>query len=164
MSRPPVRPFPLRIVAPVRIVLLAAILAAVSFSAAPAQTIADLREALEQGGGWVPIEIRDGRGTVETLAVPTGGLLIHGYFQVWDGNPGTWNFTASDLVNRTEAEDPLLEVETRAGEKVDFSQRTGLVSRLRLDVRWSEPGDTTLWVWVGLGEDAPPPTTRGSGG
>lgn len=146
-----------------RTALLTVTLCGTGAAATSAQTMEDLRAALEQGGGWVPIEIRDGRGTVETRPLPTGGLLIRGYFQVWDENPGTWRITASDLASRTPGDQPLLETEARAGERVTFSRRTGLVSRLKVDVRWSEPGDTTLWVWVGLGEDPPPPTTRGSG-
>lgn len=127
------------------------------------QTLADLREALEQGGGWVPIEVRNGRATLETAPIPTGGLLVQGYFQVWDENSGTWRITASDPLNQAPGEEPILDVEARAGERVPFSRRAGLVSRLTVDVRWSEPGDTTLWLWVGLGEDPPPPTVRGPG-
>lgn len=139
------------------------VLASVGPPAASGQTLADLRAVLEEGGGWVPLEVRDGRATVETRAVPTGGLLIQGYFQIQDETPGVWRITASDPLNQSPGDDPLLEVEARAGERVPFSRRAGMVSRLEVDIRWSEPGDTTLWVWVGLGEDPPPPTTRGSG-
>ena len=36
------------------------------------------------------------------------------------------------------------------GERVPFRYRTGRRAQLSVDVRWSEPRDTTLVVWVGL--------------
>lgn len=125
---------------------------------AQAQTLADLMAALEQGGGWVSIEIQGGRGNLQTLAVPTGGLLVEGYFQIWEHNSGRWSISATDLLSEAGRSSPLLQVQARPGQRVWFAHRTGMMARLRVDVEWSEPGDTTLWVWVGLGgDDAPEP-------
>ncbi len=111
-----------------------------------AQSIEDLRRAMNEGGGWVSVDIKGGRGTLQSAPVPTVGLQLSGFIRVWDQNPGTWRIRARDLSR----DQSVLEVATRAGQAVPFSYRTGIVSQLRVDIQWSEADDTTLWVWVGL--------------
>lgn len=120
-------------------------LLAVTAPRASAQTFADLVATLRAGGGWVSIPIEDGEGQLVTRAVPTGGMTLAGCVQVWSGHSGRWELDATDLrAERT------LEMRARAGQSVPFSHKTGPMAQLDLKVRWSEPRDTTLMVWVGL--------------
>ena len=111
-----------------------------------AQVIGPLLEAVRQGGSWVNIPIVDGRGTVETDVVPTFGLELAGCARVWSGHSGLWTVTAADLVA-----DSSLTAVMEPDESVRFRHRAGARARLSVDVRWSEPRDTTLFLWVGLG-------------
>ncbi len=105
----------------------------------------ELLEGLRQGGGWVEIPISGGTGTFSTEVLPTLGLTVAGCLNVWWGHSGRWYFDARDPVNGGR-----LNLNATPGEGVSFSYRTGLRSSLDLRVRWSEPGDTTLVVWVGV--------------
>jgi len=130
--------------------LLPAALLPLALAAAPAgaaaQSVLDFLRGIQQGGGWVSIPVQGGRGSLTTLAVPTGGLLLNGCVQVYPGMSGRW-----DLVARDELGEGRLEASVRGGESVPFTYQTGQRGQLRVDARWSEPRDTTLLLWVGLG-------------
>lgn len=109
------------------------------------QAGADLLQSLRQGGGWVSIPITGGQGALRTDTVPTLGVTLAGCLNVWGGHSGEWTIRARDPVNGGR-----LDATAVPGEGVPFSYRTGLRSLLDVEVRWSEPRDTTLLVWVGL--------------
>jgi hypothetical protein len=111
---------------------------------ARAQT-GELLESIRQGGGWVEIPISNGRGGFSSEALPTLGLTLRGCLNVWWGHTGEWRFEAHDPVN-----DERLNLTATPGEGVPFAYRTGMRSSVDVRVRWSEPGDTTLVLWVGL--------------
>jgi hypothetical protein len=112
---------------------------------AEAQTAGDLRRGLEQGGGWVSIPIEDGVGLVRTAAMPTLGLVFTGCVRVWPGHSGTWELRAHDAGSGRR-----LQATVTPGEPLPFSHTSAMMSQLDLEVRWSEPRDTTLVLWVGL--------------
>lgn len=127
---------------------------------AHAQAAGDLLRSIRQGGSWISIPVSDGSGTLRTDTVPTLGITLAGCLNVWGGHSGEWTIEARDPVNGGR-----LEATARPGEGVPFSYRTGLRSLLDVRVRWSEPRDTTLLVWVGLegaGRDACAPVYGGS--
>jgi hypothetical protein len=110
-----------------------------------AQGAAGLLRSIQQGGGWVAIPIEDGSGTLRTDTIPTLGLTLAGCVQVWPGHSGEWTIQARDPVNGGH-----LDATAEPGQGVPFSYRTGMRSLLDVNVRWSEPRDTTLLLWVGL--------------
>jgi hypothetical protein len=103
--------------------------------------------AIRNGGGWVAVDIRGGRGKASTLTIPTMGMKLTGCVSVWEGNTGRWRIRARDLVA-----DTTLEANSVPGQGVAFTHDFGLRSQLEVDVVWSEPRDTTLFLWVGLGD------------
>jgi len=109
------------------------------------QSIVELLQSVRQGGGWVRIPVEGGKGTLLTSAVPTLGLTLVGCMQVYPGHSGRWDITARDPYG-----DGLLEANVPGGEPVTFRYQTGQRAQLSVEVRWSEPGDTTLLIWVGL--------------
>lgn len=111
-----------------------------------AQSMGDLLAAVRNGGGWMAIPIEDGRGSVETSSIPTGRFTLEGCARVWSGHSGSWRLRAEDLLG-----DDVMEATLDAGEAVRFRHRPGPRARLRVDVLWSEPENTTLFLWVGLG-------------
>jgi len=129
--------------------ILALTLAAIAGAGRPApahaQTLADLLMGVRQGGGWVSIPIAGGHGAVSTAPLPTAGLNLSGCVQVWGGHSGRWNILARDALG-----EGRLEIQAEPGQPVVFSYSSGLRSQLEVDVRWSEPRDTTLLLWVGL--------------
>lgn len=112
---------------------------------APAQTVGDLIRALEAGGGWVGIDLQNGEGSLESGAVPTMGLGVRGCIRVWEGHSGRFDIRARDLLG-----DHSQRATVVPGESVPFDYRAGRRAKLRVDVEWSEPRDTTLYLWVGL--------------
>lgn len=114
-----------------------------------AQTVADLMRALESGGRWVDIDIQQGRGFVESEPVMTMGMAARGCVRVWKGHSGTFDVRATDVVGGE-----TLEESVGPGESVPFSYRAGPRAQLRVEVEWSEPRDTTLHVWVGIGRES----------
>jgi len=110
-----------------------------------AQSLLDLLRSIEQGGGWVTIPIENGRGTLVSDPLPTGGLTLSGCMQVYAGMSGRWDLRAEDTLGEGH-----LEATVAGGEAIPFHYRTGSRARIRVDARWSEPRDTTLLVWVGL--------------
>jgi hypothetical protein len=129
--------------------ILAALLAvALVLPPAPgsAQSASALLQSIRNGGGWVAIPVEGGAGELATDTVPTLGLPLAGCVQVWGGHSGRF---------RLEARDPLgggrLEADLGPGEAEPFRYQTGMRGRLDVRVRWTEPRDTTLMLWVGLG-------------
>lgn len=110
-----------------------------------AQTAAELMAGLRQGGGWIAVPIEEGTGVMRTAAVPTLGLVVTGCAQIWGGHSGTWEIRLRDSVSgRT------LEVSAAPGEPILFTHASAMMSQVDLDVRWSEPRDTTLVMWIGI--------------
>ncbi|HKK52532.1 MAG TPA: hypothetical protein VKA74_13135 [Myxococcota bacterium] len=131
---------------------------------AHAQTPLDLLRSMRQGGGWLAIPVTQGSATLRTDTIPTLGLAVDGCLTVWPGHSGMWSLEAYDPLN-----DQALEAVARPGEGVRFSYQTGARSALGIDVRWSEPRDTVLQVWIGVDtgdpdRDACTPRYRGDGG
>jgi hypothetical protein len=119
--------------------------------AAAAQPLDDVMAAVRDGGGWVTLPIVGGRGTASTATLPTMGLTLTGCVRVWDGHSGRWEIRAHDTVA-----DTTLLVRSAPGQGVPFQHTFGLRSQISVDVIWSEPRDTTLYLWVGLkGADDP---------
>lgn len=112
------------------------------------QGMSEILEVVRQGGAWVNIPIEGGRGTVETVTVPAAGAVLQGCARVWRGHTGTWVLRAEDLVGGEVVMETL-----RPDQPVRFNQELGARVKLALDVRWSEPRDTTLFLWVGLGSE-----------
>ena len=114
---------------------------------AAAQGLPDLLGAVRQGGGWISIPVEQGAGSFLSTPVPTVGVELSGCFQIWWGHSGRWDILVEDTYG-----DGKLKSDTKGGESVPFSYGTGPWGQLQVNVRWSEPRDTTLLVWVGLGE------------
>lgn len=110
-----------------------------------AQPLDDVMSAIRDGGGWVSVPIVAGRGSASTAALPTMGLTLTGCVRVWDGHSGRWEIRARDSINEAS-----LTVRGQPGQGVPFSHTFGLRSQLQVDFVWSEPRDTTLYLWVGL--------------
>jgi hypothetical protein len=145
-----------------RALLLAAALVALSAPRAGAQPIEAVMSAIRNGGGWVSIDIQDGRGTARTLPMPAMGMTLSGCLRVWEGNTGRWRIRAHDMVT-----DSVIEASSVPGEEVKFSHEFGLRTQLEVEFVWSEPRDTTLFLWVGLGDAAANPdvcTPKGPSG
>jgi hypothetical protein len=128
--------------APALLVLLALVALPVE---ARAQTVQDLLQVMQQGGGWIGIPIEEGRGTLSTVVVPTAGLTVTGCLQVYAGHSGRWWIRARDTLG-----EGRLDASVTAGEPVRFTYAAGLRTQLEVDARWSEARDTVLLVWVGL--------------
>jgi len=126
--------------------LLALVFSVLGPTPGAGQSVGPLLEAIRQGGSWVNIPIEDGKGSVETAEVPTFGLELAGCARVWSGHSGTWTVEAADLVA-----DRTFTATLDPDEAVRFRHRSGPRARLTVDVQWSEPRDTTLFLWVGLG-------------
>lgn len=112
-----------------------------------AQGLEAVMAAIRDGGGWVSVDIRGGRGTASTLPMPTMGMSLTGCVNVWEGNSGRWQIRARDTVAET-----TLETNSVPGQGVSFSHDFGLRTQLEVEFLWSEPRDTTLFLWVGLGD------------
>lgn len=113
-----------------------------------AQPIDAVMSSIRNGGGWVSVPIEDGSGSASTVTLPTMGLTLTGCVRVWDGQSGHWTIRARDTVTG----DSLV-VKSDPGQGVSFSHTFGLRTQLQVDFTWSEPRDTTLFLWVGLGGD-----------
>ncbi len=110
-----------------------------------AQSMTDLMEVLRQGGGWIELPVKRGRANLVTARVPTAGLKVAGCLEIWPGHSGSWTMRIRDTYGNGR-----LDAEALPAQDVPFKYDTGLWAQLDIDVRWSEPRDTTLMVWVGL--------------
>ena len=124
---------------------LGLVLVATLPSRARAQAPAELIQAVRAGGSWVALPVTGGRASLFSDTLPTLGLTLTGCFTVWPGHSGEWTFEAHDALNGRS-----LDAVATPGVGVPFSVETGMQSHLNLEVRWSEPRDTVLQVWVGL--------------
>ena len=107
--------------------------------------VADVMEGLRNGGGWVSIPIQGGVGSARTPMLPSVGITLVGCVNVWEGHSGQWEMRAHDTVT-----DSVLVITAEPGVGVPFSHTFGLRAQVDFDVRWSEPRDTTLLLWIGL--------------
>ena len=112
-----------------------------------AQVSPEILQALQQGGAWVNLAVRDGVGFFQSTAVPTLGIQLRGHLRIWEEHTGSWEVTMRDLARGEDF--VILEDEMTPGDRVDFDYQTGMLGQLRIDVQWSEARDTTLRVWVG---------------
>lgn len=110
-----------------------------------AQNLPELLRSIQQGGGWVRIPVEEGEGSLRTVALPVGGLKVNGCMQVWGGHSGRWDIRGLDLRGSGE-----LDISVQPGEPTLFEYQAGSQAQLEVNVRWSEPRDTTLLLWVGL--------------
>ena len=113
--------------------------------AAEGQPLDDVMAAVRNGGGWVSVPIVAGSGSEQTMTLPTMGITLSGCLRVWDGHSGRWEIRARDTLAGS-----TLSVAATPGKGVPFSHTFGLRSQIAVDFRWSEPRDTTLWLWVGV--------------
>jgi hypothetical protein len=122
-------------------------LAALGIAGSPVagQTVADLLASVQRGGGWVSVPIRNGIGHVSTAAVPTVGVTLSGCVRVWSGHSGAWDIQARDALGSAR-----LSMNAGPGDSKPFTYASGMRSKLEIDFTWSEPRDTTLFLWVGL--------------
>jgi len=120
--------------------------AACAPGAAAGQTLLDLLAAVRQGGGWIDIPVERGRGSLLTSMLPTAGLGVAGCIRLWGGHSGTWDIRVRDTQGSSR-----LDAVVRPNQPLPFVYRAGPLSQLDVQVRWSEPRDTTLVMWVGLG-------------
>lgn len=132
-------------------------------STAHAQSVAEIMAGVRSGGSWVEVPITNGRGSMKTMAIPTGGLTLAGCLNVWPGHSGTWEIRAHESVA-----DEVLEIDLLPGIGVRFAHTFGMLAQIDFDFRWSELRDTTLMLWIGLelgseaSEEACEPTQPGS--
>ncbi len=127
------------------LVVAALLLVGAAPESAAGQSAADLIQALQAGGRWVDIPIRNGRGTLESDRVVTMGMGVRGCVRIWEGHSGTFDVRARETLGGE-----TMTATVEPGESVPFSYRTGPRAQLSVEVEWSEPRDTTLHVWVGL--------------
>jgi hypothetical protein len=117
-----------------------------------AQGVQEVLATIRNGGGWVTVPIVAGHGTASTVILPTLGLNLAGCVNVWAGHTGEWQIRARDTIAEA-----TLEVSSSPGQGVRFAHEFGMRSKLEFEFLWSEPRDTTLYLWVGLDreEDGP---------
>jgi len=125
--------------------VLAAAIGVTAPSGARAQSVQEVLATIRNGGGWVTVPIEDGRGTASTVMLPTMGMTLSGCLNVWEGHSGDWRIRARDTI----AEDSL-SVRSTPGRGVHFAHEFGVRAKLEFEFEWSEPRDTTLYLWVGL--------------
>lgn len=102
-------------------------------------------QGIRQGGGWIAIPIEAGSGRLTTDPIPTFGLRLDGCLTVWGGHSGAWTLDARDVLTGER-----LDAVAIPGRGVRFSYQTGPRAQADVRVRWTEPRDTVLQVWVGL--------------
>ncbi len=129
-------------------ILLTAILL-IAPDSTEAQGLTDVTTSIRDGGGWVAMAIEGGEGSYSSVRLPTLNLKLNGCVTVWDKLSGSWEIEATETVTGTKL---LLSAEPGVG--VPFSHQFGVQAQVDVSFRWSEPGDTTLLLWVGLTFDA----------
>jgi hypothetical protein len=118
------------------------------------QGIAQLMTGFREGGGWVSIPIEEGRGTFSTITLPTAAMSVAGCINVWSVHSGTWKIEAHEKVLGS-----VLSLDAEPGQGVPFEHDFGMTAQVDFAFRWSEPRDTTLYLWVGLGRSGRGPET-----
>lgn len=114
-------------------------------SAASAQGVARILEAIRVGGSWISLPVEGGRARLTTAVLPSGGQTIRGCLEIWPGHTGEWDLRVSDTYGNGR-----LEARARPADDIPFVYSTGMMAQLDVEVEWSERRDTTLLVWVGL--------------
>ena len=116
------------------------------FPAAPAEgQLMQLLKAIGDGGSWISLPVEKGRASLSSPVVPLAGMALNGCLHVWTGHSGKWTVRAKDTLG-----DETLDVVAEPGKPVRFEYKAGLRAQLELDIQWSEPRDTTLFMWIGL--------------
>ena len=110
-----------------------------------AQSITEFIAGLREGGGWIQIPIENRHGTFSTFTLPTAAMSVSGCVNVWYVHSGTWEIEARESVLGS-----VLRIEAEPGRGVPFEHDFGMTAQVDFDFRWSEPRDTTLFLWVGL--------------
>lgn len=114
--------------------------------ASPAEgQVLQLMRTINDGGSWINLPVRKGRASVSSPAFPLAGLALDGCLLVWRGHSGEWTVRARDTLG-----DEELDVVAVPGRPVKFEYKAGFKAQLDLEVVWTEPRDTTLFMWVGL--------------
>ncbi len=114
--------------------------------ASPAEAqVLQLMRTIADGGSWINLPVRKGKASLSSPAIPLAGLALNGCLLVWRGHSGTWTVRARDTLG-----DKELDVVALPGQPVKFDYKAGFKAQLDLEVEWTEPRDTTLFMWVGL--------------
>ena len=121
------------------------VLAMLSLPAPAEGQVMQLLRAVANGGSWINLPVEKGRASFQSPVFPLAGLSINGCLHVWSGHSGSWTVRAKDTVGGKE-----LNVTMVPGTPARFDYKAGLQAQLDLEVEWSEPRDTTLFMWVGL--------------
>ncbi|HII80493.1 MAG TPA: hypothetical protein HA261_08900 [Methanosarcina sp.] len=88
----------------------------------------------------ISIPVKNGRGFAETSKT-TLKVTVSGYFEIISPEGGTWSILAKMNGNT------ILDVhDVKKGQKLKFSHKTGLKTKLEVEAIWSEKKDTTLKV------------------
>lgn len=138
-------------------VWILAVLPCLAPAPAASQTVQQILTVMQQGGTWLSLPIVEGKGSYLGTAVPTLGLALKGWFQVADVHRGEWTIKVVDLAKGGGTS--VVDARVAPGQRVPVAYEAGPTVRMRVDVTWSEPADTVLWVWVGVqrGEDGSEP-------
>ena len=126
--------------------MAAFLLPAVLCLPAPAEgQIAQLLQAVGNGGSWIRLEVEEGHASYRSPVFPLAGMSITGCLQVWNRQTGSWTVHAKDTMG-----DDELDITAVPGAPVKFDYKAGFQAQLDVNIEWSEPRDTTLFMWVGL--------------
>ena len=107
--------------------------------------IAQVLKAVNSGGSWIQLPVEAGRASYRSPAFPLAGMAFDGCVKIWERHSGSWTISARDAMG-----DARLDVTAAPGEPVRFDYKAGFQAQLEVDIEWSEPRDTTLFVWVGV--------------
>lgn len=121
------------------------LLAAVAAPAPADGQVLQLLQAVNNGGTWIRLPVEAGRATYRSPVFPLAGLAVDGCLKVWARHSGSWTIRARDTMG-----DHRLDVTASPGEPVEFAYKAGIQAQLDVAIEWSEPADTTLFIWVGV--------------
>ena len=121
-------------------------------TAAEAQLV-EAMKALSEGGSWLNLPVRNGKAALRGPLVPLAGLAVDGCLVVWRRHSGEWTIHAKD-----ERSGQAIDTVVIPGTPVRFAYKAGGTARFSVEIEWSEPRDTTLFVWLGASR-----VRRGSG-
>ncbi len=107
--------------------------------------VAQLLKAVSSGGSWIRLPVEGGQASYRSPVIPLAGMAFNGCVKIWERHSGSWTISARDGLGEAR-----LDVTAAPGESVTFDYRAGFQARLDVDIEWSEPRDTTLFVWVGV--------------
>lgn len=107
--------------------------------------IFQLLQAVNNGGSWIRLPVEAGQATYRSPVFPLAGLAVDGCLKVWERHSGSWTIRAHDTMG-----DDRLDVTATPGEAVTFAYKAGIQAQLDVAIEWSEPADTTLFIWVGV--------------